>query len=705
MRFFRHGVWLALLLGGCVAPHAPVGDERVLFNFEGDLDADACPAHDVRMKLARAEKGTVLRLASGHRLAWPGVVLRAPHGYWDLSAYTSVALDVRNVGSGPVTVCCRVDNPGADGVENCVTGRIRLGAGQSGVLTVPLVRKAPASSRVKLFGMRGYPSGFGGAHGIDPAGVTQLVVFVPRPKADHLFEIDNVRARGRYVGPPAEQLDPDRFFPMIDMLGQYRHADWPGKTRSIDDLAKARTREARDLAGHPGPAGWNKFGGWGDGPQLEATGFFRAAKHKGKWWLVDPAGRLFWSHGVDCVHMACATTPITDREHWFAGLPKPGSGLARFYGKSAWAPHGDYKGKTFQTYNFTGANLLRKYGADWADACTELTHQRLRSWRLNTVGNWSDARIYLRRRTPYVVAVHFGGRELAGSKGYWRRFRDVFDPSFGKALERRLAREKGESANDPWCIGYFVDNELSWGDELSLAVAALVSPPDQPAKVVFLADLKAKYGTVDKLNQAWGMSYSSWDALRQSRRVPDRTRARADLAAFYTKTAEQYFRTCRDAVKKVAPHNLYLGCRFAWLNDRALRAAAKYCDVIGYNQYRYDVADFRLPKGVDKPVLIGEFHFGALDRGLFHTGLRAVQNQAERAKAYKRYVTGALGNPWIVGTHWFQYGDQATTGRGDGENYQIGLVDVADTPYPETIDACREVGGQLYRRRLTVPTR
>ena len=53
----------------------------------------------------------------------------------------------------------------------------------------------------------------------------------------------------------------------------------------------------------------------------------------------------------------------------------------------------------------------------------------------------------------------------------------------------------------------------------------------------------------------------------------------------------------------------------------------------------------------------------------------------------------------IVGAHWFEYCDEATTGRGDGENYQIGLVDVCDTPYVETIQAAREIGAVLYALR------
>ena len=121
--------------------------------------------------------------------------------------------------------------------------------------------------------------------------------------------------------------------------------------------------------------------------------------------------------------------------------------------------------------------------------------------------------------------------------------------------------------------------------------------------------------------------------------------------------------------------------------------------MIGYNLYRDSVADFQLPAGVDMPVIIGEFHFGALDRGMFHTGLRPTESQQARAQAYRNYVTGALKNPCLVGSHWFQYGDQATTGRGDGENYQIGLVNVCDRPYPETVAAVREIGSSMYRVR------
>lgn len=60
------------------------------------------------------------------------------------------------------------------------------------------------------------------------------------------------------------------------------------------------------------------------------------------------------------------------------------------------------------------------------------------------------------------------------------------------------------------------------------------------------------------------------------------------------------------------------------------------------------------------------------------------------------YLRTALRNPQCVGAHYFQYIDEPTAGRGDGENYQIGWVDATDTPYAELVEAGREIGAALY---------
>ncbi len=684
-------MWALTSTTGVLA--AEQAEKRVLFDFGKDFNLSTVAPQDAKISLQKGEAGTALRVETGTKETWPGITLKPKEGKWDLSSREFLSLEIANLGPEQVVVYCRIDNPGSDGVKKSKTESATVGPAQTDHVRIPLPRKLFADGKVEFIGMRGDPPV---SMDFDPANISQMIVFVSRPRKNHTFEIREVSASGRSGGP----IKFEDFFPMIDEFGQYIHKEWPRKTRSPRDLLLHRQAEDRDLAARPGPANRNEYGGWTAGPQLKATGFFRVEEYAGKWWLVDPKGRLFWSHGIDCVRSG-NSTPITDREHYYINLPKPNSPFATFYGRGAWAPHGYYREHTpYRTYDFSQANLLRKYGKDWEKAFAERVHRRLRSWGLNTIANWSDADIFLMRRTPYVCTINYRCKKIEGSQGYWGKFNDVFDPSFREGLRNRLAREKGRAVGDPYCIGFFVDNELSWGDEVSLSVGALISPSDQAAKKVFVADLKAKYDTISNLNAAWGTNHASWDALLTSQEAPDKKKAWADLTTFYTKIAETYFATIRDELKKVAPKQLYLGCRFAWVNDRAARAATKLCDVVSYNRYSYSVEGQRLPDNINLPIIIGEFHFGALDRGMFHTGLRKTRNQNHRAQLYEDYVRGALRNRYIVGTHWFQYKDQATTGRGDGENYQIGFVDICDTPYPEIREACRRVGYSLYEYRL-----
>jgi len=681
---------LSLSGAGFAAQTQEARNPLSLFDFGPDFKVESVATSDAQVTVT---EGGALRVQTGHEAPWPGVTLKAPDGKWDLASYETIALEVANRGETSITVSCRVDNPGANGTDHCVTASVSVAPEATETLTVrvfPVPWKL--DEPLNLIGMRAAPT-----HGgqLDTSNVTQLVIFLNHPKEDHVFEIDNIRAGGQI-----KVLDASAFLPFIDQFGQYIHKEWPGKTHSIEELIAYGRAEKQDLEGHPGPEDRNQYGGWASGPQLKATGFFRVQKHKDKWWLVDPNGKLFWSHGIDCVGSGNAT-PITDREPYYKDLPGEDSPFAQFYGSGSWAPHGYYKDHCpYKTYDFSRANLRRKYGESFAHAFADITHRRFKSWGINTIANWSDQGIYLMRRTPYVVSLHFEAKRLEGSQGYWGKFYDVFDPSFRTRLRERLEAEKDRSAGDPWCLGYFVHNELAWGSDTSLAMAALVSPADQPAKKVFIDDLKAKYESIEKLNEAWGSSYASWEAMLESKDAPDEQKARADLTAFYTKTAETYFRSIREELKQVAPNQLYLGCRFSVVNDRAALAATKYCDIVSYNQYKYSVADLKLPDDIDMPLIIGEFHFGALDRGMFHTGLRRTESQQDRADKYAAYVRGALRNPYIVGTHWFQYKDQATTGRGDGENYQIGFIDVCDKPYPEIVRAARDVGYQLYEYRL-----
>lgn len=688
---------------GVILTAARVGaaEPRVLFDFKQPSQLERVATSDSRITRVPSGQGQVLRVETGHAQSWPGVTLKAEDGAWNLDPFTTLTVSARNAGSNSLTLFCRVDNAGADGTKNCLNGSATLAPGGSGVIRVDLRRFGEDRLGGKLLGMRGYPARAGGTGTIDASRVTQVLVFVSKPDRDHVFEVSAVHASGEFAPPTAKVTDADPYFPLIDTFGQYRHRDWTGKVRSLDDLRHRQSGEVAEITVKPGPQDWDEWGGMQSGPSLKATGYFRVEKHGGKWWLVDPAGHLFWSHGVDCVRMT-EFTVVTGRETWFEDFPGNRPEFESLFQTQGHILKGDFAGQTPRGFAFGAANLMRKHGTDWRKLSASHVHKRLRSWGLNTIGNWSDEEVRRMRVTPYVDTVTTGAaRRIEGSEGYWGKFPDPFDPSFRESLKRGMAGRKGRSAGDPWCIGFFSDNEIAWGDETSLALASLQSPANQAAKRAFLTRLQATHGTIAALNEAWGTSHASWEALLESRVAPDRSRAREDLLAFTTEVAEAYFRTARETIREAAPDQLFLGCRFAWVNARAAAVAARHCDVVSYNLYQRSVADFEFNGGADVPLMIGEFHFGALDRGLFHTGLVPTASQQDRAAAYQGYVLGALRHPQFVGTHWFQYQDQPTTGRAyDEENYQIGLVDIADTPYTETIGAVRDVGWRLYEERL-----
>jgi len=103
--------------------------------------------------------------------------------------------------------------------------------------------------------------------------------------------------------------------------------------------------------------------------------------------------------------------------------------------------------------------------------------------------------------------------------------------------------------------------------------------------------------------------------------------------------------------------------------------------------------------GVDRPVVIGEFHMGALDRGMFHPGLVSTPDQAARAAMYQDYVRSVADHPLFVGCHFFKFNDEPLTGRPrDGENYNIGFTTVTDGVYPELVTGAKAAHCEVYTR-------
>jgi hypothetical protein len=479
--------------------------------------------------------------------------------------------------------------------------------------------------------------------------------------------------------------------PLVDSLGQWKAKEWPDKTKDDAylgtdlDVQLERGREAS------WPKGFCRRGG-SEERTFRPTGFFHLVHDGTRWWLVDPEGHGFFSLGLDSVRPGEQAAVVPGAEALFGPLPPRKGPLAEAWGRSdRWG---------VPTYSYALANLIRSFGPRWRDDWTQLTRDRLVAWRFNTIGNWSDPGFEKASGLPYVIpmppypttAVHL-----------YRDFPDVFAAEFQRSA-REYARHLASFRDDANLVGYFMGNEPQWAFGANdLAAEMLEAHPGSATRRRLSAWLSERYhGDAAAWARAWGLGLTSFDQVTTAvvPRAADRSAAaKADLWEFSKEMVRAFVRIPAQECRRVDPNHLNLGLRYAWISSDLLFEGAEWFSVFSINAYEMlppadEIA--RIAERTRKPVMIGEFHFGALDRGLPATGLRAVASQAERGVAYRRYVEAAAANPNVVGVHYFVLNDQPVLGRFDGENFQIGFVDVCHRPYRELVDAARTTHERIY---------
>jgi len=291
----------------------------------------------------------------------------------------------------------------------------------------------------------------------------------------------------------------------------------------------------------------------------------------------------------------------------------------------------------------------RKYGGQ--DAWRSAVNARLASWGFNTLGSWSDEAVATAGPAPLALTPNLD----LGMSFAWERkqaFPDVFDAKFEAHIRRRARELCAARREDQSILGWFIDNELRWGPDWR-------GPENLHA--LFLKYPKTSPG--------------------------QRAASAADPATFTAQVAERYFTLTVAAIKAADPNHLVLGCRFALVPQPAVIAAAgRHADVISFNCYEVDASkSIEAYAAADKPCLIGEFSFRAIDSGLPNTNGAGPQvaTQHQRAASFRHYVTAALRHPTLVGYHWFEHADQPAEGRFDGENSNFGTVTIDDRVYEE----------------------
>jgi len=325
----------------------------------------------------------------------------------------------------------------------------------------------------------------------------------------------------------------------------------------------------------------------------------------------------------------------------------------------------------------------------------------LSSWGFNNLGAASDVELCGRQGLSHVATLRLGQEFAKGDpersilpygNAPGTALPNVFHPDWPAFCEARAKEFCASVRDDPWLLGWFLDNELAWGVRrgqpatgLYAAVAAL--PPEHSAR-------KA----LDRLLAESGQTGAESPSL-------------ADKLAFLRLFARTYFETACAAVRRHDPNHLILGCRFAGLGNAhpvVWEEAGKFCDVVSVNVYPWADLDqglvldekcgvpiaerFREYHGyAQKPLYVTEWSFPALDTGracLVGAGQR-VNTQSERAEAAALFLRTMRDDPHVVGCDWFMWCDRPAAGssKWNPEDCNYGLVSEEGEPYEELVQA------------------
>lgn len=383
------------------------------------------------------------------------------------------------------------------------------------------------------------------------------------------------------------------------------------------------------------------------------TGHFHVEKHSGRDWLVDPLGRGFVSFGVQSAN--------------YGGVYSEFSGRARY--KEWNDAHGGY--------------------GPWRDQ----TLCRLKKWGFNTLGHGCDHRLE-RRGLVHAHELAMGQRlcgegvpaeyAISASQGVdsGASMPDMFHPAFPIWCDLFCARQVAPYRNDPWTLGWYVDNELKWwgtgNRETGFYDMVVALPETRPARRALEAFVTGRVVT---------------DELKRE---------------FLLLAARRYFSVTSAAIRKADPNHLVLGCRFAGVNGAGSpvwQAAGEFCDVVSVNVYpwcefgpervfarrndRISLRDElrRRYELAGKPLVVSEWGFRAMDTG--HPNSAGAGQvfwcQRDRARAADMFLAELAAMPFVVGHNFFRWVDQPPEGirPKNLEDGNYGLVSECGKPYRE----------------------
>jgi len=183
---------------------------------------------------------------------------------------------------------------------------------------------------------------------------------------------------------------------------------------------------------------------------------------------------------------------------------------------------------------------------------------------------------------------------------------------------------------------------------------------------------------------------------------------------FLAMMAERYYALVREVIRTYDQRGLVLGDRYqSFYYPEVAKACAPYVDAASGNlNVAWNDGTFQryyldtLHALTTKPIFVSEFYMTARenrsgnknDSGIFPR----VATQKERAAGFRTTLERLAKIPYVVGADWFQYYDEPTHGRGDGENFNFGLVDIHNKPYEGLTRAAAGIDLVALKSRRTI---
>ena len=401
-----------------------------------------------------------------------------------------------------------------------------------------------------------------------------------------------------------------------------------------------------------------------------ATGFFHMAEKNGKWWAIDPLGRGTVLLGID---------HVTYNGHWSKRTKRS---LYREWNDAHYPNREAWMQETVGRLKAWGFNMLGAGGH------APLEHRGLIHTKFLSMG---DSLCWNEQDDEFWICPN-EHRPCSA-------FPNVFHPLFPAHCDYVARKRCAPVKDDPWLLGYFIDNELAWWGRGPQATGlfneAMKKSASHTAKKALLSFVAAEIARR-------GLGTTPFDKLPRE--------TRDDIKhSFLRLAAEKYFSITSAAIRRHDPNHLVLGARFAGLGGAdpvVWEVSGKYCDVVTFNCYPWADIDRNvvlLHSGrnatraadafaerhaiVKRPMLITEWSFPALDSGLPCTGGagQRFQTQKGRTAATELFAKTMLSLPFLIGYDYFMWVDEPAAGISDEfpEDSNYGLVNEQGVPYPE----------------------